>query len=152
MLACETRPLLQGARLTVWELARMGLPHALCVDAAAAGLIARGEVDAVVVGADRVAANGDVANKVGTYAHALAARAAGIPFVVAAPESTLDPATPTGADIVIEERNADEVRRFGPALVTLPEVPVRNPAFDVTPAALVTALVTERGVRQLAPA
>ena len=148
VLACETRPLLQGARLTVWELARMGIPHALCVDAAAAGLIARGEVDAVVVGADRVAANGDVSNKVGTYAHALAARAAGIPFVVAAPESTLDPATPTGADIVIEERDGDEVRRFGDALVTLPGVPVRNPAFDVTPAALVSAFVCERGVAQ----
>ena len=152
VLACETRPLLQGARLTVWELARCGIPHALCVDGAAAGLIARGEVDAVVVGADRVAANGDVANKVGTYAHALAAQAAGIPFVVAAPVSTLDPATPTGADIVIEERDADEVRRAGDRLVTLPHTPVRNPAFDVTPAELVTALVTERGVAARAPA
>src|SRR3954468_11356275 len=152
VLACETRPLLQGARLTVWELARLGIPHALCVDGAAAGLIARGEVDAVVVGADRVAANGDVANKVGTYAHALAARAAGIPFVVAVPVSTLDPATPSGADIVIEERDADEVRHAGGRLVTLPGTPVRNPAFDVTPAALVTAVVTERGVRVAAPA
>ena len=151
VLACETRPLLQGARLTVWELARLGIPHALCADGAAAGLIARGEVDAVVVGADRVAANGDVANKVGTYAHALAARAAGIPFVVAVPESTLDPATPTGDDIVIEERDADEVRRVGGTLVTLPDVPVRNPAFDITPAALVTALITERGVVERVP-
>src|SRR3954447_10443981 len=151
VLACETRPLLQGARLTVWELAGLGIPHALCADGAAAGLIARGEVDAVVVGADRVAANGDVANKVGTYAHALAARAAGIPFVVAIPESTFDPATPTGDDIVIEERDADEVRRIGGTLVTLPDVPVRNPAFDITPAALVTALVTERGVVERVP-
>jgi len=148
VLACETRPLLQGARLTIWELARAGIPHALIVDGAAAGLIARGEVDAVVVGADRVAANGDVVNKVGTYAHALAARAAGIPFVVAAPVSTLDPATPSGADVVIEERGADEVRRAGGRLVTLPDTPVRNPAFDVTPAELVTAVVTERGVRE----
>jgi methylthioribose-1-phosphate isomerase len=147
VLACETRPLLQGARLTVWELARAGIPCALCVDGAAAGLIARGEVDAVVVGADRIAANGDVVNKVGTYAHALAAHAAGIPFVVAAPESTLDPATPTGADVTIEERAADEVRHVGPTLTTLPDVPVRNPAFDVTPADLVTAIVTEHGAR-----
>jgi methylthioribose-1-phosphate isomerase len=114
--------------------------------------MARGEIDAVVVGADRVAANGDVANKVGTYAHALAARAAGIPFVVAVPVSTLDPGTPTGADIVIEERDADEVRRVAGRLVTLEGTPVRNPAFDVTPAALVTAVVTERGVVQPAAA
>src|SRR3954453_2488346 len=146
VLACETRPLLQGARLTVWELSRAGIPHALIVDGAAAGLIARGEVDAVVVGADRVAANGDVVNKVGTYAHALAAQAAGIPFVVAVPVSTLDAGTATGADIVIEERDADEVRRVGGRLVTVEGTPVRNPAFDVTPAALVTAVVTERGV------
>src|SRR5207247_5161804 len=129
VLACETRPLLQGARLTAWELARHRVPHELVVDGAAAGLIRRGEVDAVVVGCDRVAANGDVANKVGTYAHALAARAAGIPFVVAVPESTLDPATPTGAEIVIEERDPDEVRRFGGTLVTPGDVAVRNPAF-----------------------
>src|SRR3954468_23864257 len=146
VLACETRPLLQGARLTVWELERAGLRHALLVDGAAAGLIRRGEVDAVIVGCDRVAANGDVANKVGTYAHALAAAAAGIPFVVAGPTSSIDAATPGGDDIVIEERNADEVRRVGESMVTLPHVPVRNPAFDITPAALITALVTERGV------
>jgi methylthioribose-1-phosphate isomerase len=148
VLACETRPLLQGARLTVWELSQAGIPCALCVDGAAAGLIARGEVDAVVVGADRIAANGDVVNKVGTYAHALAAHAAGIPFVVAAPESTLDAATPTGADVTIEERSPDEVRRIRETPITLPDVPVRNPAFDVTPADLVTAIVTERGVRE----
>jgi len=142
VLVSETRPLLQGARLTCWELDRHGISHALCVDGAAAGLVARGEVDAVVVGCDRVAANGDVANKVGTYAHALAARAAGIPFVVAGPRSTIDPATPDGAAIEIEERPADEV--VGTAAP--PGTPVRNPAFDVTPAELVTALVTEAGV------
>jgi methylthioribose-1-phosphate isomerase len=146
VLTCETRPLLQGARLTTWELARAGIPHALIVDGAAAGLIARGEVDAVVVGADRIAANGDVANKVGTYAHALAAQAAGIPFVVAAPTSTIDAATATGGEIVIEERDGDEVRSIGGTSVAPPGTPVRNPAFDVTPAGLVTALVTERGV------
>ena len=130
----------------MWELERSGVPHALIVDGAAAGLMRRGEIDAVVVGCDRVAANGDVANKVGTYAHALAARAAGIPFVVAGPTSTIDPATPDGDAIAIEERDGDEVRFGGGALLTLPGTPVRNPAFDVTPAALVSALVTERGV------
>jgi methylthioribose-1-phosphate isomerase len=146
VLACETRPLLQGSRLTVYELRRLGLPHALVVDGAAPGLIRRGEIDAVVVGCDRVAANGDVANKVGTYPLALAAAAAGIPFVVAGPTSSIDAATPDGAAIPIEERDAEEVRRAGGALLTLPDTPVRNPAFDVTPAALITALVTERGV------
>jgi S-methyl-5-thioribose-1-phosphate isomerase len=141
VLACETRPLLQGARLTVWELARAGVPHALCVDGAAAGLLARGEIDAVIVGADRIAANGDVANKVGTYAHALAAQAAGVPFVVAAPTSTIDSQLASGSEIVIEERGGDEVRGDW----TLPGTAVRNPAFDVTPASLVTAIVTERG-------
>ncbi len=147
VLACETRPLLQGARLTAWELGRAGVPHALLADGAAAGLIARGEIDAVVVGTDRVAANGDVANKVGTYAHALAAQAVGIPFLVAGPVSSIDQALPHGDAIEIEERDADEVRRTpGGELLTLATTPVRNPAFDVTPAALVTALITERGV------
>jgi methylthioribose-1-phosphate isomerase len=146
VLACETRPLLQGARLTVWELRRAGIAHELLVDGAAAGLIRRGEVDAVIVGCDRVAANGDVANKVGTYAHALAANAAGIPFVVAGPTSTIDPAIAGGDEIVIEEREADEVRHAGGALLTHADTPCRNPAFDVTPAELVTALVTERGI------
>ena len=146
VLACETRPLLQGARLTAWELAGLGIQHALIADNAAAGLIARGEVDAVIVGCDRVAANGDVANKVGTYGLALAARAAAIPFVVAGPCSTIDLRTPDGVGIEIEERDGDEVRRAGGTLLTLPDVPVRNPAFDVTPAELITALVTEAGV------
>jgi eIF-2B alpha/beta/delta-like uncharacterized protein len=145
VLATESRPLLQGARLTVWELRRLGLPHELIVDSAAAGLIAGGTVDAVIVGCDRVAANGDVANKVGTYGLALAAAAAGIPFVVAGPVTTIDAACPGGAAIEIEERDGDEVREIGGTLVTVAGTPVRNPAFDVTPAALVTALVTDRG-------
>jgi methylthioribose-1-phosphate isomerase len=146
VLACETRPLLQGARLTAWELARAGVPHELVVDGAAAGLLRRGAADAVVVGCDRVAANGDVANKVGTYGLALAARAAEVPFVVAGPTSSIDPALSDGDGIVIEERDAEEVRHAGGTLVTPPETQARNPAFDVTPAALVSALVTERGV------
>ncbi|MGZ4278601.1 MAG: S-methyl-5-thioribose-1-phosphate isomerase, partial [Solirubrobacteraceae bacterium] len=146
VLAGETRPLLQGARLTVWELARAGVSHDLVVDGAMAGLIRRGEVDAAIVGADRVAANGDTANKVGTYPLALAAAAAGIPFVVAAPTSTIDAQLPDGDGIEIEERDADEVRAFAGTETTLPATGVRNPAFDVTPAALITALVTERGI------
>jgi methylthioribose-1-phosphate isomerase len=140
---CETRPLLQGARLTTWELARMGIPHRLIVDGAAAGLIVGGRVDAVVVGADRIAANGDVANKVGTLAHALAARRAGIRFVVAAPESTIDPRTARGSDIEIEERSAAEVLGFAGAATAAAGTPAANPAFDVTPADLVSAIVTE---------
>lgn len=138
VLVTETRPLLQGARLTTYELSRLGIPFELVVDAAAPGLIASGEAGAVIVGCDRVAANGDVANKVGTYPLALAARAAGIPFVVAGPMSTIDESCATGQEIVIEERHQDEV--------IAGDIPARNPAFDVTPAALVTALVTERGV------
>ncbi len=145
-LPTETRPLLQGARLTVYELKRLGIPHQLVVDSAAPGLIAAGSVDAVVVGCDRVAANGDVANKVGTYGLALAAKAAGIPFVVAGPSSTIDRDCPSGADIEIEERGPDEVRTAAGAELTLPGTECRNPAFDVTPAQLVTALVTEHGV------
>ena len=150
VLVAETRPLLQGARLTTYELERLGIDHALVVDGAGAGLIAAGEVDAVIVGCDRVAANGDVANKVGTYAHALAAGAAAIPFVVVGPTSTIDPATPAGALIEIERRAGDEVLRvsseMGPAAIATPGTRAINPAFDITPAALVTALVTERGV------
>jgi methylthioribose-1-phosphate isomerase len=138
----ETRPLLQGARLTCWELGQLGIEHRLACDGAAPFLISRGMADAVVVGADRVAANGDVANKIGTYSLALAAREAGIPFVVAAPESTLDPDTPTGAAIPIEQRADSEV--------TVPAAPAGtralNLAFDITPRALVTAIVTEERV------
>ncbi len=146
VLATESRPLLQGARLTAYELGRLNIPYELIVDSAAAGLIAAGAVDAVIVGCDRVAANGDVANKVGTYGLALAARAAGIPFVVAGPTSTIDLSTPDGSRIAIEERDPEEVRAAAGQRLTLPDTPCRNPAFDVTPAALITALVTERGI------
>jgi len=145
VLACEARPLLQGARLTVWELRRLGIEHALLVDAAAPGLLRGGAAQAVVTGFDRVAANGDVANKVGTYGLALAAHAAGIPFVAAGPSSSIDLRLPTGAGIEIEERDAGEVRAAAGALLTIEGTPCRNPAFDVTPAELVWALVTERG-------
>jgi methylthioribose-1-phosphate isomerase len=140
---CETRPLLQGSRLTAWELGRLGIPHRVIVDSAAAGLVAGGAVDAVVVGADRIAANGDVANKVGTLAHALAARHAGIPFVVAAPESTIDGATESGRDIPIEIRDEAEVLDVAGRRVAAPGSTGWNPAFDVTPVQLVTAVVTE---------
>ena len=145
-IATESRPLLQGARLTVYELNRLGIPHELIVDSAASGLIASGAVDAVVVGCDRVAANGDVANKVGTYGLALAAGAAGIPFVVAGPTSTVDSACPSGEHITIEQRDPEEVRLLSGMALTVPGTRCRNPAFDVTPANLITALVTERGV------
>jgi methylthioribose-1-phosphate isomerase len=148
VIATESRPLLQGARLTVYELARLGIEHELIVDAAAAGVLAAGAADAVIVGCDRVAANGDVANKIGTYSLALAAQAAGIPFVVAGPTSTIDAASLSGAEIRIEERSPDEVRLALGQPLTLAETRCRNPAFDVTPAHLVTALVTERGVAQ----
>jgi methylthioribose-1-phosphate isomerase len=137
VVADETRPLLQGARITAVELAAIGVPYRVVVDGAGASVIARGLVDAVVVGADRIAANGDAANKIGTYPLALAAARAGIPFLVAAPESTVDGATPDGAHIVIEERSAAEVVDGHPAW---------NPAFDVTPHDLVTAVVTESRV------
>jgi methylthioribose-1-phosphate isomerase len=142
----ETRPLLQGARLTAWELRRLGVPMTLVADTAAGSLMARGLVDLVVVGADRIAANGDVANKVGTYQLAVLARHHGIPLYVAAPASTLDPATRRGEDIVIEQRDPEEV--LAPLGVRLaPDgVAAANPAFDVTPARLVTAIVTDRGV------
>ncbi len=135
----ETRPLLQGARLTAWELDALGIPFAVIVDGAAASLVAAGEVDAVFTGADRIAANGDVANKVGTYGLALAANHHEIPFVVVAPTSTLDLAAATGADIPIEERDPTEVSTSFPA---------RNPAFDVTAARLVSAIVTEAGIHR----
>jgi methylthioribose-1-phosphate isomerase len=142
----ETRPVLQGSRLTAWECVRDGIPHRLVADVVAASLMARGEVDLVVTGADRIAANGDTANKIGTYALAVLARHHGVPFYVAGPFSTIDPSLPSGGEIPIEERDADEVRRVG-AQLTAPEAsPVYNPAFDVTPAALITAIVTERGI------
>ena len=144
----ETRPLLQGARLTCWELGQLGIEHQLACDGAAPFLISQGRADAVVVGADRIAANGDVANKIGTYGLALAARTAGIPFLVAAPESTLDAATPSGADIPIEERPDEEI--------TVPAAPAGtralNLAFDITPAELVSAVVTEERIIPLGAA
>ncbi len=146
VIATESRPLLQGARLTVYELERLGIPHRLIVDSAAAGLLARGSAEAVVVGCDRVAANGDVANKVGTYSLALAARAAGLPFVIVGPTSTIDFACPTGEAIEIEERDESEVVAAAGHAVAPPGTRALNPAFDVTPAALITAIVTERGV------
>ena len=153
VLADETRPFLQGARLTAWELAKDGLPVTLLPDVAAAALLAQGRVDAVVVGADRIARNGDVANKVGTYGLALAARAHGVPFVVAAPTTTLDPATPDGAAIPIEMRDGAEVVDLplphgGRTSLAPPGISALYPAFDVTPAALVSAIVTERGISE----
>jgi methylthioribose-1-phosphate isomerase len=143
--ACP-RPVLQGARLTAWEMQQEGIPVTLIADGAAGYLMSRGEIDAVIVGADRVAANGDVANKVGTYMVAVLAHRHGIPFYVACPVSTLDAAIATGADIPIEERPPMEVLGFKEATWAPDGVDVRNPAFDITPAELVSALVTERGV------
>src|SRR5262245_15112387 len=153
----ETRPVLQGARLTAWELDRLGIEHTIVVDGAAGSLMARGEVDLVVVGADRVAANGDVANKIGTYQLAVLAHHHRIPFVVAAPRSTIDFATTDGTAIVVEDRPAHEVLTLGGAPTAPRGSGAANPAFDVTPAALVDAIVTEHGVitkpsrRALAP-
>jgi methylthioribose-1-phosphate isomerase len=142
----ETRPLLQGARLTAYEARRAGLPYAVLPDAAAGSLLAAGQVDLVVVGADRIAADGSVANKVGTYPLAVLADRHGVPFVVVAPVSTIDPATPDGASIEIEERAAGEVTAVYGTVTAPPGSAAYNPAFDVTPPELVTALITERGV------
>ncbi|HEY7410985.1 MAG TPA: S-methyl-5-thioribose-1-phosphate isomerase [Vicinamibacteria bacterium] len=146
VFADETRPYLQGARLTAWELTREGIPTTLIADSMAGALMARGEVDAVVVGADRIAANGDVANKIGTYTLAVLARENGLPFYVAAPLSTVDLGTASGDAITIEERAPEEVTHHGGRRLAPAGVAVRNPAFDVTPARYVTAIVTERGV------
>jgi methylthioribose-1-phosphate isomerase len=142
----ETRPLLQGGRLTAWELAHAGVPVRVIVDSAAASLMAAGRIDLVLVGADRIAANGDVANKIGTYALAVLARHHGIPFYVAAPASTFDPALPNGATIPIEQRDRSEVACAFGRLTVPGGVAVENPAFDVTPAELLTAIVSDRGV------
>ncbi len=156
----ETRPRGQGSRLTAWELGEEGVPHTILPDSATASVMRRGLVDLVVVGSDRIAANGDVANKIGTYASALAARAHGIPFWVAAPTTTIDPACPSGEAIPIEERSPDEVRyvwgwsdegRFVRVRVAPEASPAANPAFDVTPAALVAGIVTERGIVPATP-
>jgi len=148
-IALETRPLLQGARLTAWELAELGAPHRLIVDSAAASVLARGLADVVLIGADRVTRNGDAANKVGSLSLALAARHAGVPFVVVAPESSLDPDTAAGADIEIEERPAEEVTSFRGIRTSPAGTRALNPAFDVTPASLITALVTDCRVVRL---
>lgn len=146
VIACETRPVLQGARLTAWELIHYGIPSTLITDNAAGALMAQGQVDRVVLGADRIAANGDVANKVGTYTLAVLARAHGLPFIVAAPTSTVDLATADGDAIPIEEREASEVTHIGGRRTAPEGVAVRNPAFDVTPGGLVDAIVTEAGI------
>jgi methylthioribose-1-phosphate isomerase len=146
VFADETRPLLQGARLTAWELQRDGIPTTLIADTMAGYLMRRGEIDCVIVGADRIAANGDVANKIGTYQVAVLAKENGLPFYVAAPLSTVDLATPNGDVIVIEERSPDEVTNFGGTRIAPAGISVRNPAFDVTPARYVSAVITERGV------
>jgi len=146
VIACETRPYLQGARLTAWECVQEGIPCTLITDSMAGHLMSRGEVDVVIVGADRIAANGDVANKIGTYSLAVLARRHGLPFYVAAPLSTFDRSIPDGSRIPIEERPADEVTGYRDLRWAPPGVSVRNPAFDVTPAELVTALICEKGI------
>jgi methylthioribose-1-phosphate isomerase len=148
VFADETRPLLQGSRLTAWELGRAGIPTTVLVDGAAASLMQRGDVDLCIVGADRIARNGDAANKIGTYALAIAAKHHGIPFCIAAPASTFDPAIATGEQILIEQRNGDEVR-CGFGLLTAPaDVSIYNPAFDVTPGSLITAIISDLGVHR----
>ncbi len=142
----ETRPYLQGARLTAWELQQAGVPHTLIADVAAGSLMRNGEVDAVLVGADRIAANGDTANKVGTYTLAVLAQRHAVPFYVVAPLSSVDLATPDGDAIPIEERPADEVLLVRGQRIAPAGTAVRNPSFDVTPAELITGIVTEEGV------
>ena len=144
----ESRPLLQGSRLTAWELQRAGVSVTVLTDGMAASLMRERGVDLCIVGADRIAANGDVANKIGTYSLAIAARYHKVPFYVAAPTSTMDPATATGNEIVIEQRDADEVRRIGNVATAPPDICAYNPAFDVTPAALISAIVTDRGIHR----
>jgi len=146
VFADETRPWLQGARLTAWELAHDGIPVTVITDNMAGHFMKKGEIDCVIVGADRIAANGDVANKIGTYSVAVLAKENGIPFYVAAPVSTLDLSIPDGSHIPIEERNPDEVRMIQGVAITPQGIPAANPAFDVTPARYVGAIITERGV------
>jgi len=146
VIACETRPYLQGARLTAWECMQERIPCTLITDNTAGHLMSRGEVDVVIVGADRIAANGDVANKIGTYGLAVMAKRHGIPFYVAAPLSTFDAKIPGGSHIPIEERPGDEVLGYRKARWAPKGVKVRNPAFDVTPAELITGIITEKGV------
>ena len=160
VLVDETRPRGQGARLTAWELGQEGVSHAIIADNATGWLMQRGEIDLVIVGSDRIAANGDVANKIGTYSSAVCARDNNIPFYVAAPTTTIDPDCPSGSDIPIEERSGEEVRytwgwsddgQFTRVRTTPESSPVRNPAFDVTPASLVAGIITEKGVVEASP-
>lgn len=144
--ACETRPLLQGARLTTWECKKAGVPVTLITDNMAGWLMKQGKIDCVTVGADRIAANGDTANKIGTYTLAVLAREHGIPFYVAAPTSTIDPSVKTGAEIPIEERRQEEVTHFGGIRIAVSNAVAVNPAFDVTPHEYITAIVTEKGI------
>ena len=146
VFADETRPVLQGARLTTWELAADGIPVTLITDNMAGHFFAQGDISCVIVGADRIAANGDVANKIGTYSLAVLAQAHGVPFYVAAPLSTFDREIATGRDIPIEERPAEEVTHVGGVRIAPEGIDVRNPAFDVTPARLVSAIVTDAGI------
>jgi methylthioribose-1-phosphate isomerase len=146
VLADETRPFLQGGRLTAWELTRDGIDTTVITDSMSGAMMRDGQVDLVVVGADRIAANGDVANKIGTYTVAVLAKEHNIPFYVAAPISTIDLSTPDGTGIPIEERNAKEVTHLGPTRLTPEAAHVRNPAFDVTPYKYVTAIITEKGI------
>jgi methylthioribose-1-phosphate isomerase len=146
VLADETRPFLQGARLTAWELVRDGIETTVITDSMSGSMMRDGQIDLVVVGADRIAANGDVANKIGTYTVAVLAREHGIPFYVAAPSSTVDLSTPDGAHIPIEERNAREITHLGSTRLTPVNARVRNPAFDVTPSRLISAIITENGI------
>jgi methylthioribose-1-phosphate isomerase len=148
VFADETRPLLQGARLTAWELARAGVPVTLLTDGMAASLMAEGRIDIVMVGADRITANGDVVNKVGTYGLAVLAHHHHVPFVVAAPRSTVDVGTSTGADVTIEQRDPREVTEIDGRRIAPEGIAVHNAAFDVTPAHLVTHYVTDRGVQR----
>jgi len=157
VFASETRPRLQGSRLTAWEMTNEGVDHVVIADSASALLMSRGEIDVVITGADRIAANGDTANKIGTYSHALAAKAHGVPFYIAAPKSTIDLGTPTGSDIEIEERDEDEVLSvrgvdsdgiLRSVRIASSESGARNPAFDVTPADLIAGIITESGVVQ----
>jgi methylthioribose-1-phosphate isomerase len=146
VIADETRPFLQGARLTVWELRRDGIPVVLIADNMAGWFMRKGEVSVVIVGADRIARNGDTANKIGTYSVAVLAKENGVPFYVAAPTTTIDATLEDGSRIPIEERKPEEVREAGGRLITMPDVEVRNPAFDVTPARYIAGIITERGL------
>lgn len=146
VFACETRPYLQGARLTAWELMRDNIPVTLITDSMSGFFMRNGTIKKIIVGADRVAANGDVANKIGTYTHAVLAKENGIPFYVAAPISTLDPNTKTGDDIIIEERSVQEVAYIMNEQIVPEGISIRNPAFDVTPAKYISAIITEKGI------